>query len=98
MQSDFGVCSKDGVVPDAAMATRMAEGGYDVVIANILMPPLLLLVQTLSGAVRPGGKICLSGARCLLALLLSRLSPTRFHNVRALVSHNAHLGRYLFID
>jgi len=31
-------------------------------IANILLPPLLALVHRLSAAVRPGGKLCLSGA------------------------------------
>jgi ribosomal protein L11 methylase PrmA len=30
-------------------------------VANILLPPLLALVHRLSAAVRPGGKLCLSG-------------------------------------
>ncbi|CAE7317509.1 prmA [Symbiodinium sp. CCMP2456] len=42
------------------------EGGaFDIVVANILCEPLLQLVDTLSCATAPAGKLCLSGVRSL---------------------------------
>lgn len=42
------------------------EGGaFDIVVANILCEPLLQLVDTLSCATAPAGKLCLSGVRRL---------------------------------
>jgi ribosomal protein L11 methyltransferase len=44
------------VLPDA-----LAPGRYDVVVANILANPLVLLAPALAGRVRAGGRIALSG-------------------------------------
>ena len=44
----------------------LQEGGaFDIVVANILCEPLLQLVDTLSCATAPAGKLCLSGVRRL---------------------------------
>jgi ribosomal protein L11 methylase PrmA len=57
------ICEMDGAIPHEIIDARMSEGQYDVMIANILLPPLLALVHRLSTAVRPGGKLCLSGVQ-----------------------------------
>lgn len=64
------ICEMDGVIRHDAIDKRMTQGQYDVVIANILLPPLLALVHRLSAAVRPGGKLCLSGATRHLGVLV----------------------------
>jgi ribosomal protein L11 methyltransferase len=44
------------VAPDA-----LAPGGYDIVVANILANPLILLAPAIAARVRPGGRLALSG-------------------------------------
>ncbi|CAK9052095.1 Ribosomal protein L11 methyltransferase (L11 Mtase), partial [Durusdinium trenchii] len=39
------------------------EGGFDVIVANILHEPLLNLAPTLAVAAVPGAKVCLTGLR-----------------------------------
>eukprot|EP00959_Pyramimonas_sp_CCMP1952_P373312 7817875-Pyramimonas_sp.AAC.1 len=70
-------CDKKGGIENEKIGLRMDNAYYDVMIAqsdcswltqtvpqiaNILLPPLLALEERLALAVRPGGKICLSGA------------------------------------
>jgi len=54
-------CDKDGGIENEKVGLRMDNAYYDVMIANILLPPLLALEERLALAVRPNGKICLSG-------------------------------------
>ncbi len=45
-----------------AGARELAEGGpYDLILANILLPPLKRLARPLAGLLAPGGRIVLSG-------------------------------------
>jgi ribosomal protein L11 methyltransferase len=44
------------VLPDA-----LADGTFDIVVANILSNPLILLAPALAGRVAPGGRIALAG-------------------------------------
>jgi ribosomal protein L11 methyltransferase len=46
---------------DGALAARARPGGRDLVFANILMRPLVALAPALVGALRPGGRLILSG-------------------------------------
>jgi len=55
------LCDKDGGIVNEKVALRMDNAYYDVMIANILLPPLLALEERLALAVRPNGKVCLSG-------------------------------------
>ncbi|KAK3264085.1 hypothetical protein CYMTET_27149, partial [Cymbomonas tetramitiformis] len=54
-------CTDDGVVDSQSLALRLENQYYDVLVANILLPPLLALVERMAQATRPGGAICLSG-------------------------------------
>jgi len=54
----------NGVTPTFLLPDRIAAdepGTFDVVVANILANPLLLLAPALAARVRPGGRIVLSG-------------------------------------
>lgn len=55
-----GLC--DFVVSSGLQAAALASRApYDLVVANILAGPLLDLAETFAGAVRPGGRVLLSG-------------------------------------
>ena len=45
----------------AAVPVRLAGSGYDLVVANILLAPLLALAPTIARAIAPGGTAILSG-------------------------------------
>ena len=51
---------KDDPEPLAAAGARV-QGGFDLCLANILLPALLDLRERLTAYVRPGGVIVLSG-------------------------------------
>ncbi|MEY3740281.1 MAG: hypothetical protein RLZZ192_957, partial [Pseudomonadota bacterium] len=51
----------NGVTIQATLPDGLTEGQFDVVVANILSNPLKVLAPMLSGRVRPGGRLVLSG-------------------------------------
>lgn len=56
--------ARNGVAPSFLPVDRLAaveRRPFDVVVANILANPLILLAPALAGRVRPGGRIVLSG-------------------------------------
>ena len=57
------LCSEAGDVDanDPAHAWIAEDGRFDLVVANVLLPPLLELVAYLSSRVKPGGILVLSG-------------------------------------
>ena len=52
---------RNGVEADLRLAGDLPDGGYDVVVANILTNPLKALMSLLAARTRPGGRIALSG-------------------------------------
>lgn len=60
VQSTQDNAQANGVVLAAGLP-ELAQGAYDVVLANILATPLKLLAPLLSGLVRPGGRLVLAG-------------------------------------
>lgn len=51
----------NGVTIQASLPDGLADGQFDVVVANILSNPLKVLAPMLSGRVLPGGQLVLSG-------------------------------------
>ena len=51
----------NGVTVKAMLPDALAEGMFDVVVANILSNPLKVLAPMLAGRVKPGGHLILSG-------------------------------------
>ncbi|MFN4262718.1 MAG: 50S ribosomal protein L11 methyltransferase [Thioalkalivibrionaceae bacterium] len=58
--SDISTGFRVGIVSAEAPAS-LVEDGYDLVVANILARPLIHLAPNLSHALRPGGRILLTG-------------------------------------
>jgi ribosomal protein L11 methyltransferase len=53
--------AKNGVAARFMLPDALPAGAYDVVVANILSNPLILLAPALAGRVRPGGHLALAG-------------------------------------
>ncbi len=51
----------NGVAVRTVLPDQLGDGVYDVVVANILAQPLILLAPLLAARTRPGGRIALSG-------------------------------------
>ena len=49
------------LTPDAFLRSTHASHASDIVVANILANPLIALSDVLSGALAPGGRLCLTG-------------------------------------
>lgn len=53
--------ANNGVTLDLRRSAEKPEGGFDIVVANILTNPLCILAPLLAGRVAPGGRLALSG-------------------------------------
>lgn len=54
-------CEVEYYLPDAFVKSYHADQRFDIVVANILSSPLILMAPMLSGRVAPGGALILSG-------------------------------------
>lgn len=54
-------CEVEYYLPDAFVKSHHANQRFDIVVANILSSPLILMAPMLSGRVAPGGALILSG-------------------------------------
>lgn len=54
-------CEIEYYLPDAFVKSYHADQRFDIVVANILSSPLILMAPMLSGRVAPGGALILSG-------------------------------------
>jgi ribosomal protein L11 methyltransferase len=53
--------ARNGVADRLTVAGSVPAGGFDLAVANMLAPTLIELAPTITGALRPGGRLVLAG-------------------------------------